>query len=181
MAQKTTRWKLKLKDLIWRTECCWADQLKHNPSVTSMNGNQWESLMSRSFCPDVEGYGYEEEETLVSRLHKSRSPTSPSRAASSHLCLISSFPWLFAPDCLKKLFFGFFSQADVRRIGIGWPLGELVQYAFNRLSSSSLRPHPDLRHGQAFFFGVKKFQNYFPRGFNPYGRHIHYPDCQAFH
>ena len=64
--------------------------------------------MSGSCCLDVEGYSYEEEETLVSRLHKSRSPTPPSLAAAGHLCLISSSSWLFAPDCLEKLFFGFF-------------------------------------------------------------------------
>ena len=86
----------------------------------------------------------------MSRLHKSRSPTPlPWQLPATYI--------LYPPplDFLHQIFWKSFSfsQADVRGLG-DWPLGELVQYAFNLLSSSLVRPNPDLLHGQAFFFGV---------------------------
>ena len=68
--------------------------------------------------------------------------------------------WLFAPDFWKS-FSLVFSQSGC--VGIGRP----VQYAFTCLSSSSVRPHPDLLHGQPFLLGLKYFSNCFPTNSNP--------------
>ena len=123
----------------------------------------------------------------MSKLHKSRSPTRP-LPVGGHLCVLHP-AMTFCTRFLEKLFFGFFSQSGC--VGIGRPL----QYAFTCLSSSSVRPHPDLLHGQPFLLGLKYFSNSFPTNFylcqpiglnicfnyspikfNPYGPIFTHPD-----
>ena len=139
---------------------CWPE-LKHNLNVSLW----WLILNDVEMTPP--GWRWRIRlrigETRVSKLHKSRSPTRP-LPVGGHLCVLHP-AMTFCTRLSGKAFLWFFPQSGC--VGIGRP----VQYAFTRLSSSSVRPHPDLLHGQPFLLGLKYWLKLLSHQFQPMSAH----------